>query len=134
MLGHKGTLKGAFAVDSGSTANLTAALAGSGLSIPAGGFDTDPRTLSGLQSGKLKFSIFQDPYLQGFLPVLYLYMYNLSGAQIAPPDTDTGLTVLTPSNVSQFVKTSRFQGGASSQQYLPRPSGAINQPMATTST
>jgi simple sugar transport system substrate-binding protein len=134
MLGHKGTLKGAFAVDSGSTANLAAALAGAGLSIPAGGFDTDPRTLSALSSGKLKFSIFQDPYLQGFLPVLYLYLYNLSGSQIAPPDTDTGLTVLTPSNVGQVLKNSRFQGGSSAQQYLPRPAGAINQPPATTST
>jgi simple sugar transport system substrate-binding protein len=134
MLGHKSTLKGAFAVDSGSTANLAAALAGAGLSIPAGGFDTDPRTLSALSSGKLKFSIFQDPYLQGFLPVLYLYLYNLSGSQIAPPDTDTGLTVLTPSNVGQVLKNSRFQGGSSAQQYLPRPSGAISQPPATTST
>jgi simple sugar transport system substrate-binding protein len=134
MLGHKSTLKGAFAVDSGSTANLVAALAGAGLSIPAGGFDTDPRTLAGLSAGKLKFSIFQDPYLQGFLPVLYLYLYNLSGSQLAPPDTDTGLTVLTPSNVSQVLKNSRFQGGSSAQQYLPRPSGAISQPPATTST
>ena len=134
MLGHKSSLKGAFAVDSGSTANLTGALAGAGLKIPAGGFDTDPRTLSGLQSGALKFSIFQDPYLQGFLPVLYLYLYNLSGSQLAPPNTDTGLTVLTPSNVGQILKNSRFQGGSASQQYLPRPSGAISQPPATTST
>jgi simple sugar transport system substrate-binding protein len=134
MLGHKSALKGAFAVDSGSTANLAAALAGSGLTIPAGGFDTDPRTLAALSAGTVKFSIFQDPYLQGFLPVLYLYLYNLSGGQIAPPDTDTGLTVLTPSNVSQFLKNSRFQGGSSAQQYLPRPSGAISQPPATTST
>ena len=133
MLGHKSSLKGAFAVDSGSTANLTAALKGAGLSIPAGGFDTDPRTLSGLQSSTLKFSIFQDPYLQGFLPTLYLYLYNLSGGQLAPPNTDTGLTVLTPGNVAQFLKNSRFQGGSSAQLYLPRPSGSINQPMATTS-
>ncbi|HLH84660.1 MAG TPA: substrate-binding domain-containing protein [Trebonia sp.] len=134
LLGHKSTLKGAFAVDSGSTANLAAALAGAGLSIPAGGFDTDPRTLSALQSGKLKFSIFQDPYLQGFLPVLYLYLYNLSGGQLAPPDTDTGLTVLTPSNVGQMLKNSRYQGGSSAEMYIPRPAGPINQPMATTST
>jgi simple sugar transport system substrate-binding protein len=132
LLGHK-SIKGAFAVDSGSTANLAAALKGAGLSIPAGGFDTDPRTLSALQAGTLNFSIFQDPYLQGFLPVLYLYLYNLSGSQLAPPDTDTGLTVLNKGNVAQILKNSRFQGGASSQQYLPRPSGAINQPMATTS-
>jgi simple sugar transport system substrate-binding protein len=134
MLGHKSTLKGAFAVDSGSTANLAAALAGAGLTIPAGGFDTDPRTLNALKAGTVKFSIFQDPYLQGFLPVLYLYLYNLSGAQLTPPDTDTSLTVLTPSNVTGFLKASRYQGGSSAQMYLPRPSGPINQPQATTST
>ena len=134
MLGHKSTLKGAFAVDSGSTANLTAALTSTGVSIPAGGFDTDPRTLAGLKAGTIKFSIFQDPYLQGFLPTLYLYLYNRSGAQLAPPDTDTGLTVLTPSNVGQMLKNSRFQGGSSAQQYIPRPSGAISQPVGTTST
>jgi len=134
MLGHKSTLKGAFAVDSGSTANLAAALAGAGLSIPSGGFDTDPRTLTALQSGKVNFTLFQNPYLQGFLPVLYMYLYNLSGGQLAPPDTDTGLTVLNKGTVGQFLKNSRFQGGSSAQQYLPRPAGAINQPMATTST
>jgi simple sugar transport system substrate-binding protein len=135
LLGHKSTLKGAFAVDSGSTANLTAALTSTGTtSIPAGGFDTDPRTLAGLKAGTIKFSIFQDPYLQGFLPVLYLYLYNLSGAQLSPPDTDTGLTVLTPSNVSRMLTNSRYQGGSSAEAYIPRPAGAINQPMATTST
>ena len=72
--------------------------------------------------------------LRCFLPVLYLYLYNLSGAQLAPPDTDTGLTVLTPDYLSQFLKNSRFQGGSPAQQYLPRPSGAIDQPEATTST
>jgi simple sugar transport system substrate-binding protein len=132
LLGHK-SIKGAFAVDSGSTANLAAALTGAGLKIPAGGFDTDPRTLAGLKAGTVSFSIFQDPYLQGFLPVLYLYLYNLSGGQLAPPNTDTGLTVLNKGNVGQFLKNSRFQGGASAQAYLPRPAGAINQPQATTS-
>ena len=133
LLGHK-SIKGAFAVDSGSTANLAAALAGAGLKIPAGGFDvSDPRTISALQSGGITFSIFQDPYLQGFLPVLYTYLYNLSGGQLAPPNTDTGLTVLNKGNIGQFTKSSRFQGGSSAQQYLPRPAGAINQPPATTS-
>jgi simple sugar transport system substrate-binding protein len=134
LLGHKSSLKGAFAVDSGSTANLAAALTGSGVSVPAGGFDTDPRTLTALQNGKLNFSIFQDPYLQGFLPVLYMYLYNLSGGQLAPPDTDTGLTILNKGNVGVLQKSSRFQGGSAGQQYIQRPAGAINQPMATTST
>jgi len=136
LLGHKSTIKGAFAVDSGSTGNLYEALTSTGLAkkIAAGGFDTDPRTLNGLKAGVLNFSIFQDPYLQGFLPTLYLYLYNLSGSQLAPPDTDTGLTVLTPSNVGQMLKNSRYQGGSPAELYLPRPPGPIHQPKATTST
>jgi hypothetical protein len=67
------------------------------------------------------------------MPVLYTYLYNLSGGQLAPPNTDTGLTVLNKDNISQFLKNSRFTGLSSAQQYLPRPSGAINQPPATSS-
>jgi simple sugar transport system substrate-binding protein len=135
FLGHK-TIKGAFAVDSGSTANLYAALGATGLAgkIPAGGFDTDPRTLAGLKAGVIKFSIFQDPYLQGFLPTLYLYLYNLTGTQVRPPDTDTSLTVITPTTSAQFVVPSRYQGGSSAEMYLPRPSGPIIQAVGTTST
>jgi simple sugar transport system substrate-binding protein len=132
LLGHK-SIKGAFAVDNGSTANLTAALTGAGLKIPSGGFDTDPKTLNGIKAGTINFTIFQNPYLQGFMPVLYTYLYNLSGGQLAPPNTDTGLTVLNKDNISQFLKNSRFQGGSSAQLYLPRPSGPINQPTATSS-
>ena len=52
-----------------------------------------------IQSGTLGFTIYQDPYLQGFMPVLYMYLYNLSGGVLQPPDTDTGLSVITKSNV-----------------------------------
>jgi simple sugar transport system substrate-binding protein len=134
LLGHKSTLKGAFAVDSGSTANLAAALSGAGVTIPAGGFDTDPRTLTALANGKLNFSIFQDPYQQGFLPVLYMYLYNLSGGTIVPPDTDTGLSVITKSNLGNYQVSSRFQGQTTKQLYIKRPPGAIQNPQATTST
>ena len=63
-----------------------------------------------IQSGTLGFTIYQDPYLQGFLPVLYLYLYNLSGGVLAPPDTDTGLSVVTKSNVGPYVADSRVPG------------------------
>jgi hypothetical protein len=33
-----------------------------------------------------------------------------------------------------MLKNSRFQGGSSAQMYIPRPAGAINQPVGTTST
>lgn len=133
LLGHK-TVKGAFAVDAGSTSFLAAALKKAGLSIPNGGFDTLPLTLSNIAAGLTDFAIYQDPYLQGFLPTLYLYLYNISGGTISPPNTDTGLSFITKSNVGPYQQASRFQGSATAAKYIPRPSGAIQNPIATTST
>jgi simple sugar transport system substrate-binding protein len=134
LTGHK-TVKGAFAVDAGSTELLGQALGETGLAkIPNGGFDTTPTTLSNIQGGKTNFTIYQDPYLQGFLPTLYFYLYNISGGTISPSDTDTGLTFITKSNAAPYTKSSRFQGSTAGQKYIPRPSGAISNPPATTST
>jgi simple sugar transport system substrate-binding protein len=131
---HKSTLKGAFAVDSGDTEFLGAQLKSLGMTIPAGGFDTTGATVPAIQSGQLGFTIYQDPYLQGFLPVLYLYLYNLSGGVLQPPDTDTGLSVITKSNVGPYIADSRYQGSTTAEKYIQRPAGAINAPMASTST
>jgi simple sugar transport system substrate-binding protein len=135
LLAHK-SVKGAFAVDAGSTSVLGQALGAAGLAgkIPAGGFDTLGTTLSDIKKGTLDFTIFQDPYLQGFLPVLYLYLYNISGGVLHPPNTDTGLTVVTKDNVGPFLTTSRYQGTSSAQKVVTRPSGPIKEPPATTST
>ena len=92
----------------GSTEFLAQALAGAGLtSLPAGGFDLTPTTLSAIQAGSLDFTINQNPYLQGFLPTLYLYMFNLSGGLVPPPDTDTGLSFITKSNVGPYLSTAK---------------------------
>jgi len=133
LLAHKP--KGAFAVDSTSTSFLAQALAETGMSsLPNGGFDTVPQTLTNISQGKTGFTIYQDPYLQGFLPTLYLYLYNISGGTLPPSDTDTGLSFITKSNLPEYNKSSRYQGSTTAQLYLPRPSGAIQNPMATTST
>jgi simple sugar transport system substrate-binding protein len=134
LLAHKSTLKGAFAVDSGDTEFLGAQLKSLGMKIPAGGFDTTGQTIPNIQNGTLSFTIYQDPYLQGFLPVLYLYLYNLSGGVLVPPNTDTGLSVVTKSNVGPYVADSRYQGSTTAQKFIQRPAGAINAPMASTST
>ena len=133
LAGHK-TVKGAFAVDAGSSDFLGQSLSSTGLKIPNGGFDTDPAMLKNIQSGATNFTIYQDPYLQGFLPTLYFYLYNISGGTISPPDTDTGLTIITKSNVKPYTTSSRFQGSTPSQKYIPRASGPISNPPATTST
>ena len=102
LLGHK-SVKGAFAVDAGSTEFLAQALAAAGFaSLPAGGFDLTPVTLARSRPAA-DFTIYQNPYLQGFLPTLYLYLYNLSGGLVAPPDTDTGLSFVTKTNVGPYL-------------------------------
>ncbi len=138
LIGAKSKLVAACAVDAGSTELLGPSLASVGLAgkIPAGGFDLTSGTLNAINAGQLDFTINQDPYLQGFLPVLYLYLYNLTGGLVLPPDTDTGLTFVTKSNVTPYLKTSTtYEGspGASSPTLVPR-TGPIQNPIATTST
>ncbi len=134
LLAHK-SVKGAFAVDSTSTSFLGQALTETGLKgLPNGGFDTVPQTLTNISSGLTDFTIYQDPYLQGFLPTLYMYLYNISGGTLIPSDSDTGLSFITKTNLPEFNLASRYQGSTTAQKYLPRPSGAISNPMATTST
>jgi simple sugar transport system substrate-binding protein len=135
ILAHKSTLKGAFAVDAGSTQFLGPVLAKNGLAgkLPAGGFDLTPGTLNAIKAGQLNFTIDQEPYLQGFLPVLYLYLFNLSGGLVFPPNTDTGLTFVTKDTVGPYLNTtSRFEGSTTAQKLIPR-SGPIHNPPATTS-
>ena len=137
LLGNK-NVTGAFAVDAGSTEELGPTLATLGLAgkIPAGGFDLTPGTLSAITAGQLDFTIDQDPYLQGFLPCLYLYLYNLTGGLVLPPDTDTGLTFVTKSNVGPYQSSSTTYEGSTgaTKPTLVSRSGPIQNPIATTST
>jgi simple sugar transport system substrate-binding protein len=124
---HKSALKGIFAVDAGSTQTVGQIVAKYGLTgkVASGGFDLTPTTLNSIKSGSLNFTIDQQPYLQGFLPVLYLYLFNLSGGLVNPAETNTGLTFVTKSNVSQYLNTtSRFEGSSTQQKVIKR-SGAI---------
>ena len=119
-------------MDGGTTVFLGPVLAKNGLAgkIPAGGFDLTPGTLSAIKAGQLDFTIDQNPYLQGFLPTLYLYLYNLSGGLVAPPDTDTGLTFVTKATADTYSVPSRFEGWAAALKVIPR-SGPIINPVAT---
>jgi simple sugar transport system substrate-binding protein len=127
VLAHKSTLKGIFAVDAGSTQTVGQIIQKYGLTgkVASGGFDLTPVTLNGIKGGSLGFTIDQQPYLQGFLPVLSLYLFNLSGGLVNPPETNTGLTFVTKANVGPYLNTtSRFEGSSTAQKYIKR-SGAI---------
>ena len=127
VLAHKSTLKGIFAVDAGSTQTVGAIIAKYSLQsqVASGGFDLTPQTLSAIKAGSLGFTIDQQPYLQGFLPAIYLYMFNLSGGLVNPAETNTGLTFVTKANVGPYqTTTSRYEGSTTAEKYIKR-SGPI---------
>jgi simple sugar transport system substrate-binding protein len=75
----------------------------SGKNIKLGTFDLDSQVLSDLQSGSLAFAIDQQQYLQGYLPIVSLFLYlKAHGNSVAPGAVlQTGPLVVTKSNASQ---------------------------------
>ncbi|HEY2258061.1 MAG TPA: sugar ABC transporter substrate-binding protein [Solirubrobacteraceae bacterium] len=106
--------KGFFAVDGGSTQYVGQSIQKHGLAskgVKGGGYDLTPVTQQTLASGALQFTIDQQPYLQGFLPVLQLYMYSVSQTLTGIADVNTGLKFLDKSTVIPYNSTkSRYEG------------------------
>jgi simple sugar transport system substrate-binding protein len=125
---HGSKIQGVFAVDGGDTALLGTSLQKYGLvgKVHAGGFDLEPQTLTAIKAGQVDFTVDQSPYLQGFLPTLYLYLWQLSGGLVSPPATDTGLKFVTKGNAGPYTSpATRFEGSTKAQVYI-KHSGAIS--------
>jgi simple sugar transport system substrate-binding protein len=117
--GHR-NLRGMFAVDAGDTQGVGQVIQKYRLQgrVRGGGYDLLPGTLRLIQSGHLDFTIDQQPYLQGFYPVIQLFMAKLSGGLVAPSDTNTGLLFVTRQNVRPYLTTkTRYHGSSSKQKY-----------------
>ena len=112
------TTKGLFAVDGGSTQTVAQVIQKQGLAakgVKGGGFDLAPITEQLLAAGDIQFTIDQQPYLQGFLPILELYMYNVTQKLAGLADIDTGLKFVDKSTIGPYVSTkSRYEGTSTS--------------------
>jgi simple sugar transport system substrate-binding protein len=110
---HKNA-KGMYSVDGGSTESLAKVMQKLGLAakgVKAGGFDLTEQTQKLLQEGNIEFTIDQQPYLQGFLPVLQLFLWHVSGTLTGPAEVDTGLKFLNKETVAPYVESkSRYEG------------------------
>ena len=119
-LRHK-SLRGMFAVDAGSTQGVADVMRKHRLrrrGVRAGGYDLLPRTLRAIADGHLDFTIDQQPYLQGFLPVFQLFMVKYSAGLVAPSDTNTGLLFVTRGNVRPYLTTTtRYEGSSAVSEY-----------------
>jgi simple sugar transport system substrate-binding protein len=114
--GHPNT-KGMFAVDAGSTQGVAQTIQKLGLKgkVKGGGYDLTPITEQLLAAGYIQFTIDQQPYLQGFLPILQLYMYNVSQHLSGIADVDTGLKFLDSTTIVPYSSTkSRYEGTGTS--------------------
>jgi simple sugar transport system substrate-binding protein len=130
--GLKGA-KGIYAVDAGSTASIAQMITKYGIKgqVHAGGYDLVADTITGVSSGALDFTIDQSAYLQGFLPVLYLFMYRMTGSLVFPPATDTGLTFVTSDNVAPYASSKSWIEGGANRAVIPMPS-SIGLPAPST--
>ncbi|MEA1964845.1 MAG: substrate-binding domain-containing protein [Candidatus Aerophobetes bacterium] len=63
----------------------------------SGGFDLVPEVIEGIIKGSSTFTIEQYPYLQGFLPIMDLYLWVTLGLE--PLDANTGGHLVTKENV-----------------------------------
>ncbi len=72
--------------------------------VKVSGWDLTPGMVEAIKKGELVFTIEQQQYLQGYLPIVYLYLYNKYG--LIPHGTVlTGPSIVDKSNVAVVEKT-----------------------------
>lgn len=98
--------KGIFSVDQTGTTSHGTVIRNLGLKgqVVSGGWDLAPGTLQNIIDGYTEFTIDQTPYLQGYYPVVGLYLYLKYG--IAPSDVDTGASIVDAGNVHDVIALS----------------------------
>ena len=83
--------------------------------VVVAGFDLFPQTLGFIKSGDVAFTVDQQAYLQGFLPLLQMYLYKVSSGLVGPTDSDTSHAYVTKDNVDHYLGKSRFEGSTNAE-------------------
>ncbi len=69
-----------------------------------GGFDLVPEVVQQMQTGYVQVQVDQQPYMQGFMPVMEVYLADKIG--LAPADIDTGQGIVTPEQADDIMELS----------------------------
>ncbi|WP_135451250.1 sugar ABC transporter substrate-binding protein [Tabrizicola caldifontis] len=69
-----------------------------------GGFDLVPEVVEQMQKGYVQVQVDQQPYMQGFIPVMMVYLNETIG--LAPADVDTGQGIVTPADADAIMELS----------------------------
>jgi simple sugar transport system substrate-binding protein len=97
------TINGVLTLGPTGAAPALAALTESGQlgTIQLGTFDLSPEVLDAIEAGDMLFAIDQQQYLQGYLPIVLLTLYNTNLNTIANPVLMTGPGFVTQDTASQ---------------------------------
>jgi simple sugar transport system substrate-binding protein len=76
-----------------------------GQGYQAAGFDLSPGILNSIRKGYIAFTIDQQPYTQGFYPVIQLTLLKRYG--LMPSNMDTGATLITLQNAESVLELSK---------------------------
>jgi simple sugar transport system substrate-binding protein len=71
------------------------------------GFDLSPEILRLIKAGPIRCTVDQQPYIQGFYPVVQLTLYLRYG--ILPSDIDAGAGIVERSNVDRVIELTKKQ-------------------------
>jgi simple sugar transport system substrate-binding protein len=66
-------------------------------------FDLSPEVLTGIQDGTVLFAIDQQQYMQGYLPIVFLTLYQRNGNTVAQDIVMTGPGFVDATNVDQVI-------------------------------
>lgn len=69
-----------------------------------GGFDLVPEAVEQMQKGYIQVQVDQQPYMQGFMPVMMVYLNETVG--LAPANVDTGQGIVTPADADAIMELS----------------------------
>ncbi len=78
-----------------------------GKGYASAGFDLSPETLRLIKAGVIRFTIDQQPYIQGYYPVVQLALYCRYG--IRPSDIDAGAGIITRKDVDRVIDLAKQQ-------------------------
>jgi simple sugar transport system substrate-binding protein len=73
--------------------------------ILIGGFDLVPAALAEMKTGYVQFQVDQQPYLQGYLPIIQMELMNKF--KLSAWDVNTGRSVVQPTEIDTILELSR---------------------------
>jgi simple sugar transport system substrate-binding protein len=111
------------AVDSGDSNAVAQFIKNEGLTgkVGASVWDVGLPVVQAIQAGYVTATIDQQAYLQGFDTIMQLFLWNVSGGLMRPTDTDTGIGIVTKSNVAPYLTPSRFEGTSATKKSITPP-------------